>query len=77
MSTTVTHPLRLPRSLKAAAERLAKAEGVSLNQLVVTAIVAFNNSFLQLPQKSSKNQFRSWCPLGARWGSGADHPISL
>ncbi len=27
MSTTVTYPLRLPRSIKAAAEQLAKAEG--------------------------------------------------
>ena len=38
MSTTVTYPLRLPRSIKAAAEQLAKAEGVSLNQLVATAV---------------------------------------
>ncbi len=32
MSTTVTYPLRLPRSIKAAAEQLAKAEGVSLKR---------------------------------------------
>jgi len=38
MSTTVTYPLRLPRSIKAAADQLAKAEGISLNQLVSTAI---------------------------------------
>lgn len=38
MSTTVTYPLRLPRSIKAAAEQLAKTEGVSLNQLVATAV---------------------------------------
>lgn len=38
MSTTVTYPLRLPRSIKAAAEQLAKAEGVSLNQLVATGV---------------------------------------
>ena len=38
MSTTVTYPLRMPRSIKAAAEQLAKAEGVSLNQLVATAV---------------------------------------
>jgi hypothetical protein len=33
-----TYPLRLPRSVKAAVEKLAKEEGVSLNQFVATAV---------------------------------------
>ena len=38
MSNTSTYPLRLPTSVKAAAEKLAKEEGVSLNQFVATAV---------------------------------------
>ena len=38
MSNTSTYPLRLPVSVKAAAEKLAKEEGVSLNQFVATAV---------------------------------------
>lgn len=33
-----TYPLRLPRSVKAEVERLAKAEGISVNQFVATAV---------------------------------------
>jgi hypothetical protein len=33
-----TFPLRLPRSLKEAAERVASEDGTSMNQLVVTAL---------------------------------------
>lgn len=39
MSTKVqTYPLRLPISLKAAAESLSKEDGTSMNQFVVTAV---------------------------------------
>ena len=38
MTTLTTYPLRLPRSIKAAAERLSKADGTSLNQFVATAV---------------------------------------
>lgn len=33
-----TYPLRLPRSLKAAAEKLSKRDGTSLNQFVAVAV---------------------------------------
>lgn len=33
-----TYPLRLPRSVKAEAEKQAKAEGVSVNQFIATAV---------------------------------------
>jgi hypothetical protein len=33
-----TYPLRLPRSIKAEAERRAKDEGTSFNQFVATAV---------------------------------------
>jgi hypothetical protein len=38
MADTATYPLRLPRSIKAAAENLARAEGISMNQLIATAV---------------------------------------
>lgn len=38
MSDISTYPLRLPRSVKAAAEKLAREEGISMNQFVATAV---------------------------------------
>ncbi len=38
MTTTSTYPLRLPRSVKAAVEKIAREEGISLNQFVATAV---------------------------------------
>jgi hypothetical protein len=34
----IGYPLKLPRSVKAAAARLARADGVSLNQWIVAAV---------------------------------------
>jgi len=38
MSEMKTYPLRLPRSLKDAVERISKEEGTSINQFVATAV---------------------------------------
>jgi hypothetical protein len=38
MKETSTYPLRLPRSLKQAVERLSKQDGTSINQFVATAV---------------------------------------
>ena len=39
MTTKVgTYPLRLPRSLKAAVEKLSREDGTSINQFVVMAV---------------------------------------
>jgi hypothetical protein len=38
MSETKTYPLRLPRSLKEAVERLSKEDGTSINQFVAMAV---------------------------------------
>ena len=37
-SAQSTYPLRLPRSVKAEVERRARADGVSINQFVATAV---------------------------------------
>ena len=38
MSETRTYPLRLPRSLKEAVDRLSRQDGTSINQFVATAV---------------------------------------
>ena len=38
MSETKTYPLRLPRSLKEAVDRLSRQDGTSINQFVATAV---------------------------------------
>ena len=38
MKETNTYPLRLPRSLKEAVERLSRQDGTSINQFVATAV---------------------------------------
>ncbi len=38
MKETNTYPLRLPRSLKKAVERLSREDGTSINQFVATAV---------------------------------------
>jgi len=38
MKETKTYPLRLPRSLKDAVQRLSKEDGTSMNQFVATAV---------------------------------------
>jgi len=38
MKGTKTYPLRLPRSLKDAVERLSREDGTSINQFVATAV---------------------------------------
>ena len=38
MKSQSTYPLRLPRSVKAEVQRRAKADGISVNQFVATAV---------------------------------------
>jgi hypothetical protein len=38
MKNQATYSLRLPRSLKAEVERLAKQDGISINQFIATAV---------------------------------------
>jgi hypothetical protein len=44
MSETKTYPLRLPRSLKDAVERIGKEEGTSINQFVAMSPKRFPRS---------------------------------
>lgn len=58
MKETSTYPLRLPRSLKAAVEKLSKEEGTSINQFVATA-VAEKVSALRTAENFAERQNRA------------------
>jgi hypothetical protein len=58
MTTLATYPLRLPRSIKAAAECLAAAEGISMNQFIATA-VAEKLSVLNTVEYFEQRRFRA------------------
>ncbi|MBK9170878.1 MAG: toxin-antitoxin system HicB family antitoxin [Bryobacterales bacterium] len=58
MKETRTYPLRLPRSLKEAAERLSREDRTSLNQFVVTA-VAEKVSAMQTAEYFSERRARA------------------
>jgi predicted HicB family RNase H-like nuclease len=48
-----TYPLKLPASIKAAAARLAKEDGVSLNQWITAAVAQKIGA--SRPQRTSSN----------------------
>ena len=58
MTETKTYPLRLPKSLKNAVERLSKEDGTSMNQFVATA-VAEKVSALQTAAYFTNRQARA------------------
>jgi len=58
MKTTRTYPLRLPRSLKEAVERLSREDRTSMNQFVATA-VAEKVSALQTAKYFADRQARA------------------
>jgi hypothetical protein len=71
MSETKTYPLRLPRSLKDAVERISKEEGTSINQFVATA-VAEKVSALQtatfFQQRKARVDFKAFDRIMKRRG---------
>ena len=58
MKETQTYPLRLPRSLKEAVERMAREDRTSINQFVATA-VAEKVSALQTAKYLADRQARA------------------
>ena len=45
MKETSTYPLRLPRSLKQAVERLSREDGTSINQFIAMAVAEKISAF--------------------------------
>jgi hypothetical protein len=71
MSETKTYPLRLPRSLKKAAEQQSREDGTSINQFVATA-VAEKLSALQTAEffasRKARADFKAFDKLMGRRG---------
>ena len=66
-----TYPLRLPRSVKAEVERRAKADGVSVNQFVATAVaekLAAMNTATFFAERRSRADFKTFDRLMHRKG---------
>lgn len=58
-----TYPLRLPRSVKAEVERRAKADGISVNQFVATAVaekLAVMNSAAFFAERRERADFAAF-----------------
>lgn len=68
---TSTYPLRLPVSIKAEAERLAVAEGTSLNQFVASAVaekVAALRTASYFAERRDRGDWAAFDRLMARGG---------
>jgi hypothetical protein len=64
-----TYPLRLPRSVKAEVERRAKADGISVNQFVATAVaekLAAMNTAAFFAERREKADFTEFNRLMSR-----------
>jgi post-segregation antitoxin (ccd killing protein) len=72
-----TYPLRLPRSVKAEVERRAKADGVSVNQFVATAVaekLAAMNTAAFFAERRERADFAAFDRLTRRRRGEAPKP---
>ena len=81
MKDQSTFPLRLPRSVKAEVERRAKADGISINQFVATAVaekLAAMNTAAFFAERRARADFKAFDRLMRRRGGekpGAEDKI--
>jgi len=83
MRNTSTYPLRLPTSVKSAAEQLAKEEGISLNQFVATAVaekLSAMNTAAFFAERKERANFEAFHAILTRLGGepprdGDEHVI--
>ena len=74
MSETTSYPLRLPRSIKAAVEKLARSEGISMNQFVATAVaekLAVLNTATYFAERKSRADLTAFRRILKRKGGAA------
>ena len=72
-----TYPLRLPRSVKAEVERRAKADGISVNQFVATAVaekLSAMNTAVFFAERRERADFTEFDRLMQRRGGEAPQP---
>jgi HicB family len=71
-----TYPLRLPKSVKAEVERRAKADGVSVNQFVATAVaekLAVMNTATFFAERRERADFTAFDRIMRRKRGEAPH----
>ena len=72
-----TYPLRLPTSVKAEVARLAKADGISFNQFVATAVaekLAAMNTAAFFAERRDRADFAAFDRIMARDGGVPPQP---
>ncbi len=78
MSRTATYPLRLPHSIKAAVEKFARQEGISMNQFVATAVAeklaALNTAALFFAERKERADFEAFTRIMRRQGGEPPRP---
>lgn len=73
-NTPSTYPLRLPHSIKAEVERVAKADGISINQFVATAVaekLSAMNTAAFFAERRAKADFAAFDQIMGRAGGMA------
>jgi len=71
MSESSTYPLRLPRSVKSAVEKLAREEGISMNQFVATAVaekLAVMSTAAYFAERKGRADLKAFKRLSSRKG---------
>lgn len=77
MKKSNTYPLRLPHSIKAEVERRAKADGISVNQFVATAVaekLASMNTAAFFAERRDRADFTAFDRLMRRDGGEPPRP---
>jgi hypothetical protein len=77
MKPQATYPLRLPRSLKAAVERVSRQDGASINQFIATAVaekVAALEAVAFFEDRRQRADFAAFDAIMARTGGEPPRP---
>ena len=77
MKETRTYPLRLPRSLQEAVERLSREEQTSINQFVATAVdekVSALQTARYFADRKARADFKAFDKIMKRRGGEAPRP---
>jgi post-segregation antitoxin (ccd killing protein) len=77
MKTSTTYPLRLPASIRAEVEKLAKREGISVNQFIALAVaqkVSALNTATWFAERRSRADMKAFDKLMRRKGGEPPRP---
>jgi hypothetical protein len=77
MKTPTTYPLRLPASIRAEVEKLAKREGISVNQFIALAVaqkVSALNTATWFAERRSRADMKAFDRMMRRKGGEPPRP---